>query len=147
MTAGEQPSSAGFDLELALGGPDPGDALTGLVSLLIVETGASRVERLRVGTPPAGKRDAAALTAITLAVSGVANLVSVVDTVHKWLGARRAHAARQPGVRPEEQQIPSVTITLGDRTLQLSYPPDWVQSQAIESFLAEHARSEGQDGP
>lgn len=139
--AAQQNPGDGFDLELALHGPDPTPELPDLIAKL-TEAGAQQADRLRVGAPVPGKRDAGLLTAITLAVGGVGNLTAIIDTVYKWLGERKARAERQPAAIGAADPVPSVTIASGGRTLTLAYPPDWVQSQAVKQFLQEHGQGE-----
>jgi hypothetical protein len=134
----------GIDLQLALHGPDPAPDLPDLVARL-TETGANRVDRLRVAAPDPGKRDAGGLlTELTLAVGGVANLATIFDSVYKWLGARKTRATRQPAPPEAGDQVPSVVLTIGGDSITLVYPPDWVQSQAVKRFLEEHGQDEDQ---
>ncbi|MFL6113892.1 MAG: effector-associated constant component EACC1 [Catenulispora sp.] len=130
-----------FDLELALNGPDPAPDLPVLLDALN-DTGADRVHRVHVAVPAPGKRDAGIVDIVTIAVGGVANLVAVVDTVYKWLAHRRSRAAELPAAEPEEN-VPSVTITSGEDSVTITYPPDWLQTRAVEEFLRRH----GQERP
>lgn len=131
---------SGFDLELALNGPDPREALPDLFSQL-AETGADRVAEERVPMPEPGKRDAGILDVVTIAVGGVANLVAIIDTVYHWLALHRTRAGEEQHLDAEkEPELPSVTITSGDRSIVLTYPADWVQSQAVDEFLRAHGQ-------
>jgi hypothetical protein len=136
--AAERVPGDGFDLELVVHGPDLDEETPDLAGMLTA-AGAGRVDRLFAGAPPPGKRDAAILTELTLAVGGVANLVTVIDTVARWLTERRAQDDQRETVSPEKA-IPSVTITSGACTLTLTDPPDWVQSRAVNEFLREHGQ-------
>ncbi|HWG24800.1 hypothetical protein [Actinospica sp.] len=130
----------GFELELALHGPDPREALPGLFEQL-GEAGADRVVEERVPKPEPGKRDAGILDVVTIAVGGVANIVAIVDTVYHWLALHRTRSGEEHRVPAEEEpEIPSVTITSGDRTIVLTYPADWIQSQAVDEFLRAHGQ-------
>lgn len=142
--AAQQNPGGGFDLELALHGPDPTAGLPDLVAKL-TEAGADRADRLRVAAPVQGRRDAGLLTAITLAVGGAGNLTTIIDTVYKWLGERKARAEGRALPTAAAEPVPSVTITSGGRTVTLAYPPDWVQSQAVTQFLEQ--LGEGGDRP
>jgi hypothetical protein len=128
----------GFELELALHGPDPRAALPGLFEQL-GEAGADRVVEERVPKPEPGKRDAGILDVVTIAVGGVANIVAIVDTVYHWLALHRARSGEELPAE-EEPEVPSVTITSGDRSIVLMYPADWVQSQAVDEFLRAHGQ-------
>ena len=129
---------SGFELELALHGPGPRLALPGLFDQL-TEAGANRVVEERVPKPEPGKRDAGILDVVTIAVGGVANLVAVLDTVYRWLALHRSRGAERP-IPVHEEEVPSVTITSGSRSITLTYPADWVQSQAVDEFLREHGQ-------
>jgi hypothetical protein len=128
----------GFDLELAVHGTDLDESPSELIEMLAA-AGADRVDQLFVAAPPPGKRDAAILTELTLAVGGVANLVTVIDTVARWLKERRARDDQQETTSPEKP-VPSVTISSGGRTITLTDPPDWVQSRAVDQFLRDHGQ-------
>jgi len=139
--AGNQASDKKFDLELALHGPDPRRVLPELFEEL-KGTGAERMVEERVAKPEPGKRDAGILDVLTIAVGGVANVVTVVDAVYRWLGARKKRGAELPAAEDAEQ-ILSVTITSNGTSVTLTYPSDWLQSQAVDEFLREH----GQERP
>jgi len=130
-----------FELELALHGPDPRESLPGLFDQLS-EAGAERVVEERVPKPEPGKRDAGILDVVTIAVGGVANIIAIVDTVYHWLALHRARTGEEHHPKPvgEEAEIPSVTITSGERSIVLTYPADWIQSQAVDEFLRAHGQ-------
>lgn len=135
--AAEPTVGAGSTLELALHGPDPGPELATLHEALTA-AGAASVDQLRLTAPASDQRVAELVQVCTLLVGGAVDVVSIVEAVRGWLAGRREAAARQPAPAGADDVVPSVVITIGDQRLEITYPSDRAQSDAIARFLDLH---------
>ncbi|MFB7996564.1 hypothetical protein ACFC4G_27535 [Streptomyces sp. NPDC056002] len=135
--AAEPTVGPGSTLELALHGPDPGPELAALHEALTA-AGAASVDQVRLTAPSSDQRVAELVQVCTLLVGGAVDVVSIVEAVRGWLAGRREAAARQPVPAGADDVVPSVVITIGDQRLEITYPSDRAQSDAIARFLDLH---------
>lgn len=145
--AADRTVGAGSTLELALHGPDPGPELDALREALTA-AGASSVDQVWLTAPGSEQRVAELVQVCTLLVAGVVDVLAVVEAVRGWLAGRREAAARQVTPAGADDVVPSVVITDGERRLEITYPSDRAQSDAISLFLqqTQQPRLPPQDG-
>ncbi|MFT9870583.1 hypothetical protein ACMZ5A_28980, partial [Bacillus mobilis] len=93
---------------------------------------------VRLTAPSSDQRVAELVQVCTLLVGGAVDVVSIVEAVRGWLAGRREAAARQPVPAGADDVVPSVVITIGDQRLEITYPSDRAQSDAIARFLDLH---------
>ncbi|MFE0553819.1 hypothetical protein ACFW3A_30880 [Streptomyces pilosus] len=112
------------------------DALTLQLRERLLELDVDRVELDRSGTVPAGAKPADALAVGALVVTAAPFVLrSAVDLVRTWI---------------ETRPVRTVSITLGEDSLELEAVSPADQQRLIEAFLAareqEREPADGQDG-
>lgn len=114
-------------IELSEADSDPGrlDELTTRLRDELLELDVDDVERVRVGEAPDGSRafelEAIGALLVTMQQSG-ALVAKVVNTVREWL-------------KRDPEPTRKVTMTLGDRTIELTAASSDQQDQLVAEFI------------
>lgn len=113
------------EFELIINGPGRDEATPGL-KVALYDGGADRVEEINVSRPDPGTRPADVVSVAALAVSIVSSAAQVVGVAREWLANRRGKG------------VDSITLVIGDDSIEIIEPSTGSEENRIEEFIRRH---------